>query len=90
MVDLKGRFVCPGFIDAHLHFMGGSLSLDSLNLGRGRARSPRSQKRIKAYAERTPTRAWVTGQGWTYGAFPGGMPHEGPARRHPARPARLS
>src|SRR5437899_8440417 len=34
VIDLQGRFVCPGFIDAHLHFMGGSLSLEALRLDR--------------------------------------------------------
>ena len=32
VVDLKGRFVYPGFGDGHLHLMGGSLSLIQLDL----------------------------------------------------------
>ena len=34
------------------------------------------QRRIRAYAAAHPERPWVTGRGWVYGAFPGGMPHE--------------
>jgi predicted amidohydrolase YtcJ len=73
VVDLKGRFVCPGFIDAHLHFMSGSLSLETLRLD-GAGSLAEVEKRIKDYARSHTDSAWVTGEGWTYGAFPGGMP----------------
>src|SRR5438132_11534469 len=32
VVDLQGKFVCPGFNDAHLHFASGGSSLLRLNL----------------------------------------------------------
>ncbi|MFI5006014.1 MAG: amidohydrolase [Solirubrobacterales bacterium] len=73
VVDLKGRFACPGFIDAHLHFMGGSLALEALNL-HGASSLAEVEKRIKDYARSHADGGWVTGRGWTYGAFPGGMP----------------
>jgi len=31
-VDLQGRFVCPGFVDAHIHFVDGGLSLIQADL----------------------------------------------------------
>src|SRR5205085_9076547 len=31
-IDLKGRLVTPGFNDAHIHFLGGGLSLLRVNL----------------------------------------------------------
>ncbi len=73
VVDLQGRFVCPGFIDAHLHFMGGSLSLEALRLD-GAASLSEIEKRIRDYDRAHPDSAWITGEGWTYGAFPDGMP----------------
>jgi predicted amidohydrolase YtcJ len=73
VVDLKGRFVCPGFIDAHVHFVEGSLSLESLRLD-GALSLAEIEKGIKAWALAHPDSAWVTGGGWMYGAFPGGMP----------------
>jgi predicted amidohydrolase YtcJ len=73
VVDLKGRFVCPGFIDAHVHFMDGSLALEALNLS-GAGSLAEVEKRIKAYARSHTDSGWVTGEGWTYGDFPGGMP----------------
>ena len=73
VVDLKGRFVVPGFTDAHLHFMSGSLSLDALNLS-GAATLAEVEKRIRDYARANPDRPWIVGEGWSYAAFPGGMP----------------
>jgi hypothetical protein len=73
VIDLQGRFVCPGFIDAHLHFMGGSLSLEALRLD-GAGSLPEIEKQIRDYARTHQDTAWITGEGWTYGAFPDGMP----------------
>ena len=73
VVDLQGRFACPGFIDAHLHFMGGSLSLEALRLDEARSLGE-IETRIRDYARDHPDSAWFAGEGWTYGAFPDGMP----------------
>ena len=75
VVDLKGRFVYPGFADGHLHFMGGSLSLGTVNLEDAWS-VEEIQKRITAFAKANPDAPWVVGRGWAYGAFPGGMPHK--------------
>ena len=69
-VDLRGRFVAPGFNDAHLHF----LVVQTVDLS-GALDVPELQARIRAYATAHPDRPWVTGRGWAYGSFPGGMPH---------------
>ena len=75
VVDLKGRFVYPGFADGHLHFMGGSLALGMVNLEDAWS-VEEIQKRITAFAKANPDAPWVVGRGWAYGAFPGGMPHK--------------
>jgi predicted amidohydrolase YtcJ len=69
-VDLRGRFVAPGFNDAHLHF----LFVETADLS-GALDVAEIQGRIRAYAAAHPERPWVTGRGWAYGSFPGGMPH---------------
>jgi hypothetical protein len=69
-VNLRGRFVAPGFNDAHLHF----LVVETVDLT-GAASVEEVQGRIRAYATAHPERPWVTGRGWVYGAFPGGLPH---------------
>jgi len=75
IVDLKGRFMAPGFDDAHLHFMSGSLDLDALSLDDART-VEELQWRIGAWAKANPDRPWVAGRGWVYSAFAGGLPHK--------------
>lgn len=75
VVDLKGRFAYPGFNDAHIHFMGGSLTLGMVNLEDAWS-VEEVQKRIAAFASSNPGAEWIVGRGWFYGAFPGGMPHK--------------
>jgi hypothetical protein len=71
VVDLKGRFVSPGFDDAHLHF----LVLETVDLA-GARDVAEIQRRIAAWARAHPEAAWVSGRGWAYGAFPGGLPRK--------------
>jgi len=73
VVDLGGAFVSPGFGDSHLHFMNGSLNLNVVNLG-GAATLAEIQKRVSGFAAEHPQAAWITGRGWNYAAFPGGLP----------------
>jgi predicted amidohydrolase YtcJ len=68
-VDLRGRFVAPGFNDAHLHF----LVVDTVDLT-GAASVEEVQGRVRAYAAAHPEKPWVTGRGWVYGTFPGSLP----------------
>lgn len=72
VVDLRGRFVAPGFIDGHLHLLGGSQSLEELRLDDAETFAALTQ-RIRDWATSRPE-GWVTGEGWTYAAFPGGLP----------------
>jgi predicted amidohydrolase YtcJ len=70
VVDLQGRFACPGFNDAHLHF----LVLETVDLGDA-LEVEEIQRRIREYAAAHPGEEWVSGRGWFYAAFPGGLPH---------------
>jgi predicted amidohydrolase YtcJ len=73
VVDLKGRFVAPGFIDGHLHLLGGSVSLEELRLDDVED-FPALTQRVRDWASAHPDAHWVTGEGWTYAAFPQGLP----------------
>jgi predicted amidohydrolase YtcJ len=75
VVDLRGRFVYPGFHDSHIHFVGGSLTLGMVDLSDAWS-VEEIQRRIVAYAKANPQAEWIVGRGWFYGAFPGGMPHK--------------
>ncbi len=71
--ELPGRLVLPGFNDAHVHLMGGALSLDRVDLIEDLSVDA-VQTRIKAFAAAHNERPWVLGRGWLYGSFPGGLP----------------
>ena len=73
VVDLRGRFVAPGFIDAHVHLVGGGWSLVELRLDDAENFGAVAAA-IGAWAKAHPEARWVTGEGWSYAAFPGGMP----------------
>ena len=80
---------CPGFNDAHVHFVSGGLGLEQRRTCSTRRRSSRSRPTIRAFAEAHPDRPWVLGRGWYYEPFPGGLPTRAAARRARARSARL-
>jgi len=89
VVDLRGRFVAPGFIDAHLHLLAAGVSLEELRLD-GAPTIDEVCKRVAEWARKNPDRHWVTGRGWPYSAFPGGLPARGPLDEIvPDRPAWL-
>ncbi len=70
-IDLQGRTVVPGFIDAHLHFMSYGLSLKQIDL----AQVPTLEQalaRVAARAAETPAGQWLTGRGWNHSLWEGG------------------
>ena len=60
VVDLRGRFVTPGFIDGHVHLLGGSWSLEELRLDDAFDLATVTA-RIGAWARAHPEARWVTG-----------------------------
>jgi hypothetical protein len=73
VVELRGRRVVPGFVDAHLHLLGGGFALEELRLDDDFTLEAVA-RRVRAWAAANPQKPWVTGEGWTYAAFPGGLP----------------
>ncbi len=73
VIHLGGRLVLPGFDDAHVHLIDGSISLDRVDLADLRD-VPQIQARIKEWARAHPQKPWVVGGGWAYASFPGGLP----------------
>lgn len=72
-IDLKGRLVTPGFNDAHLHFLGGGLSLLRVNLV-GAQTLAEAKSRVAARVRELPAGAWVTGRGWDHTLWGGAWP----------------
>ncbi|HZQ91889.1 MAG TPA: amidohydrolase family protein [Terriglobales bacterium] len=63
VVDLGGRFVMPGFNDAHLHLANGGFEQLNVNLV-GTKSLDEMLQRIAARAAQTNPGEWVVGRGW--------------------------
>jgi predicted amidohydrolase YtcJ len=76
VVNAGGKLVLPGFVDCHIHFIDGSLSLGRVNLEG--AKDPADiQKRLREYASEHPGDDWILGRGWNYAMFgPEALPHK--------------
>lgn len=73
VVDAKGGAVLPGFNDAHTHLVSGGLSLSRLDLSEAGTQA-QVEDALRAWAAANPGRAWITGRGWYYAPFAGGLP----------------
>lgn len=64
-VDAQGKFVYPGFIDAHAHFAGYASSLQTVNLF-GTKSFSECIERINDFVsnKRLTPDAWIIGRGW--------------------------
>lgn len=74
-VDAQQRTVMPGFNDAHIHFLSGSLGLSQIDLT-GVCSVEAMQRLIAAYASANPQKKWITGRGWEYYCFPDKLPRK--------------
>ena len=70
VIDLGGRFVAPGFNDAHIHLVAGGFSLSRIEL-RGASTLEDLRARIEGGASRLAPDAWVQGRGWDQTLLPG-------------------
>lgn len=76
VINAGGKLVLPGFVDCHVHFMDGSLSLSRVNLA-GAVDAADIQKRLRQYASENPGDDWILGRGWNYAMFgPEALPHK--------------
>jgi predicted amidohydrolase YtcJ len=71
-IDLEGRRVVPGFMDAHTHFIDGGFELASVRL-RDAATPQEFARRIGAFATAHPD-GWVTGGTWDHELWGGDLP----------------
>jgi predicted amidohydrolase YtcJ len=75
LVDLQGKFVTPGFIDNHSHFLNGGYNLASVQLRH--AKTPSEFIAILSeYCRRYPDDRWIQGGDWDHENWGGELPRK--------------
>jgi predicted amidohydrolase YtcJ len=73
LVDLGGRSLLPGFVDAHVHFISGGFGLSGVDLRV--ADTPEDFiRRLRDFAEGLEPGDWITGGDWDHEAWGGELP----------------
>jgi predicted amidohydrolase YtcJ len=61
-LDAGGKYIYPGFIDAHAHFVGYALNLLRVNLV-GTTSWEQILEKLQTFSKENPT-GWILGEGW--------------------------
>jgi hypothetical protein len=75
VVELHGRTLMPGVIDAHTHFLDGGFKLAGVDL-RDAATPQEFARRIGAFAATVPPGTWITGGDWDHELWGGELPRK--------------
>ncbi|HVY76676.1 MAG TPA: amidohydrolase [Puia sp.] len=70
VIDAAGKFIFPGFIDAHAHFVDYGAGLFQVDLT-GSSSWSEVLRRTKKFTEDHPGLDWIQGNGWDQNRFPG-------------------
>ncbi|TAM70117.1 MAG: amidohydrolase [Microbacteriaceae bacterium] len=73
VIDMTGRLLLPGFVDAHVHPVEGGVERLGCDLSSGWTREDYLQE-IEEFVIEHPDADWIIGGGWQQAAFPGGAP----------------
>lgn len=85
VLDLGGRVVLPGFIDAHLHWAGYALTRINLSLASTQS-LPEVLECVAERAARSSPGTWIVGRGWDHadwGRWPDAADLDSVAPAHP-------
>jgi len=91
VIDLRGRTVLPGFIDAHAHLLGLGNFLRRANLTFARSYDE-VIARVVAFAKGAKRGEWIEGRGWDQNLWPDKQfpTHEALSRAFPDNPVVLT
>jgi len=68
-IDANGKFIYPGFYDAHAHFFMLAEAMDEVNLV-GSKSFDEVLERVKSYIAANPNKKWIVGNGWDQNLWP--------------------
>ena len=75
VLKLEGKFITPGFIDSHLHFLTGGFNLSSVQLRD--AKTPEEFIiRVAEFAKNTKPGTWILGGDWDHEQWGGTLPEK--------------
>lgn len=63
VIDMQKKFVLPGFIDAHCHFLGLGKAIGEVNLY-GTKSWEEAAQRVVDFTNKHPELKWIQGRGW--------------------------
>jgi predicted amidohydrolase YtcJ len=69
-IDLRGRSVTPGLVDAHCHLYGLGADLENVSVREATSEAGAVQI-VAAAAKNQPPGQWLTGRGWDQNDWPG-------------------
>jgi len=75
IIDAKGRFIAPGFIDSHVHLLTGGRSLLSVEL-RDAGTKEAFTRRIADFAKSIEPNEWILEGNWDHTLWGGELPHK--------------
>ncbi len=75
VVDMKGQFITPGFIDSHVHLITGGRSLLSVDLRDAKTPAVFS-KRVGDFANTIKQGEWILEGNWDHTLWGGELPHK--------------
>jgi predicted amidohydrolase YtcJ len=74
-IELSGKFVLPGFTDAHIHPVEGGIGLKQCNLLPYETKE-QVLKAVRDYVAAHPKDPWILGAGWQLPVFEDANPHK--------------
>jgi predicted amidohydrolase YtcJ len=71
LIDLRGRTVLPGFIDAHIHLLDTAYRAHYIDAGQSSSEDEAAEL-VRQRAAQTPVGSWILGGHWDKNLWPGG------------------
>ncbi|NPV46380.1 MAG: amidohydrolase [Armatimonadetes bacterium] len=74
VVDLQGRFLCPGFVDCHVHLSWLAMTLSGRTVDCDGTRTlQETLQRVREALPRAVVGGWLRGRGWDKNQWPGDL-----------------